>query len=119
MKLRSNVSKFISFKTEARILNCNLSILTAGRIMTAEGADSSDEEGGSAAKKMKTAQPMVPESVAANIPSMGAVPMSTSMLTSPFMGMNPMTHYLNASCRWNSFIIIANTIKTPLPFIRQ
>jgi len=62
--------------------------------MTAEGADSSDEEGGSAAKKMKTAQPMVPESVAANIPSMGAVPMSTSMLSSPFMGLNPMTHYL-------------------------
>lgn len=63
--------------------------------MTAEGADSSDEEGGSTAKKMKTAQPVVPESVAAaNISSMGAVPMSTSMLTSPFMGMNPMTHYL-------------------------
>ena len=44
---------------------------------------------------MKTAQPVIPESVAAaNISSMGAVPMSTSMLTSPFMGMNPMTHYL-------------------------
>ena len=60
--------------------------------MTAEGADSSDEEGGSAAKKMKTAQPMVPDSATANIP-MGAMPMP-SMLTSPFMGLNPMTHYL-------------------------
>nr|CAG4636370.1 EOG090X0A5X [Eubosmina coregoni]SVE69949.1 EOG090X0A5X [Eubosmina coregoni] len=64
----------------------------SGRIMTAEGADSSDEEGGSAAKKMKTAQPMVPDSATANIP-MGAMPMP-SMLTSPFMGLNPMTHYL-------------------------
>jgi len=65
----------------------------SGRIMTAEGADSSDEEGGSAAKKMKAVQPVVPDAAAANVPSMGAMQMP-SLLTSPFVGVNPMTHYL-------------------------
>nr|CAG4641894.1 EOG090X0A5X [Eurycercus lamellatus] len=72
----------------------NLFYFIAGRMMTAEGADSSDEEGGSSAKKMKTSQSQIPEATAsASVPPLGAMPM-TPMLASPFMGMNPMGHYL-------------------------
>ena len=59
--------------------------------MTAEGAESSDEEGGSSAKKFKTTQPPVPETpTVAPISSVQLAP----MLGSPFMGMGPMAHYL-------------------------
>lgn len=67
---------------------------SAGRMTTAQGADSSDEEGGSTAKKAKTMQPEIPvPTSSASIPPLGAMPMAP-MLASPFMGMNPMAHYL-------------------------
>nr|SVE89412.1 EOG090X0A5X [Daphnia sinensis] len=65
----------------------------AGRITTAAGADSSDEEGGSSAKRAKTAQPPGQESTGPSIPSLGSMPI-TPMLASPFMGMGPMNPYL-------------------------
>lgn len=65
----------------------------AGRITTAAGADSSDEEGGSSAKRAKTAQPSVQESSTPSIQSIGTMPI-TPMLASPFMGMGPMNPYL-------------------------
>nr|SVE84404.1 EOG090X0A5X [Daphnia pulex]SVE85645.1 EOG090X0A5X [Daphnia pulicaria] len=65
----------------------------AGRITTAAGADSSDEEGGSSAKRAKTAQPAVQESSTPSIQSIGTMPI-TPMLASPFMGMGPMNPYL-------------------------
>nr|SVE83212.1 EOG090X0A5X [Daphnia magna] len=65
----------------------------AGRITTAAGADSSDEEGGSSAKRVKTAQPAGQESTGPSIPSLGSMPI-TPMLASPFMGMGPMNPYL-------------------------
>nr|SVE82072.1 EOG090X0A5X [Daphnia magna] len=65
----------------------------AGRITTAAGADSSDEEGGSSAKRAKTAQPAGQESTGPSIPSIGSMPI-TPMLASPFMGMGPMNPYL-------------------------
>nr|SVE70572.1 EOG090X0A5X [Daphnia similis]SVE72456.1 EOG090X0A5X [Daphnia similis] len=66
---------------------------TAGRITTAAGADSSDDEGGSSAKRAKTAQPTGQESTGPSIPSLGSMPI-TPMLASPFMGMGPMNPYL-------------------------
>lgn len=61
--------------------------------MTAEGAESSDEEGGSSAKKIKTSQPPAPETSTANTSAVSSLPM-TPMLGSPFMAMGPMSHYL-------------------------
>nr|SVE73706.1 EOG090X0A5X [Daphnia atkinsoni] len=65
----------------------------AGRITTAAGADSSDEEGGSSVKRAKTVQPAGQESTGPSIPSLGSMPI-TPMLASPFMGMGPMNPYL-------------------------
>ncbi len=66
----------------------------AGKMATAEGADSSDEEGGSSAKKLKSGQADNQDPTSsASVPPLGAMPM-TPMLASPFMGMNPMAHYL-------------------------
>ena len=61
--------------------------------MTAEGAESSDEEGGSQAKRLKSGQPPVPDQIPNNIPPANQIPMAP-MLGSPFLGMGPMTHYL-------------------------
>nr|CAH0101030.1 unnamed protein product [Daphnia galeata] len=65
----------------------------AGRITTAAGADSSDEEGSSSAKRAKTTQPVVQESTTQSIQAIGTMPI-TPMLASPFMGMGPMNPYL-------------------------
>nr|CAG4644980.1 EOG090X0A5X [Leptodora kindtii] len=65
----------------------------SGKILTAEGAESSDEEGGSQAKRLKSGQPPVPDQIPNNIPPANQIPMAP-MLGSPFLGMGPMTHYL-------------------------
>lgn len=63
--------------------------------MTADGADSSDEEGSSKNKRLKTGQPEVPETTSsAGIPAMGAMPHMAPMLTAPFMNMGHVAPYL-------------------------
>lgn len=68
-------------------------MFTAGRITTAEGADSSDDEG-SSAKKLKTSTSGNSEAAAASVAPVGAVPLAAPILPSPFMAMNPMAPYL-------------------------
>nr|SVE77149.1 EOG090X0A5X [Daphnia lumholtzi]SVE77753.1 EOG090X0A5X [Daphnia lumholtzi]SVE78381.1 EOG090X0A5X [Daphnia lumholtzi]SVE79010.1 EOG090X0A5X [Daphnia lumholtzi] len=82
----------------------------AGRITTAAGADSSDEEGGSSAKRAKTAQPAGQEPTGPSIPSLGSMPI-TPMLASPFMGMGTMNPYLGHL----SIPMIGSVPQMPLP----
>nr|CAG4638613.1 EOG090X0A5X [Cyclestheria hislopi] len=63
------------------------------KFQTAEGAESSDEEGGPEAKKLKASQPAVQDQAASSTPTMGAIPMNPVM-GGPFMGMGAMTHYM-------------------------
>jgi len=78
---------------EAEIRDHEAQKQSGKKIMTAEGAESSDEEGGSSAKKIKTSQPPAPETSTANTSAVSSLPM-TPMLGSPFMAMGPMSHYL-------------------------
>jgi len=78
---------------EAEIRDHEAQKQSGKKIMTAEGAESSDEEGGSSAKRIKTSQPPAPEASTANTSAVGSIPM-TPMLGSPFMAMGPMSHYL-------------------------
>ena len=95
MKLKNNVSftKKGFLNLIAELSKCLKHISAGKKLLTAEGAESSDEEGGSSAKKLKTSQPPVPETSSANASSMGSIPMAP-MLGSPFMSMGPMSHYV-------------------------
>ena len=80
-----------SVKTLQSIHRCFF--IAGKKLQTAEGAESSDEEGGSRSKKLKTLHQTSGESSSSTAALRQPVP-SVQMLSSPFVGMGGMAHYL-------------------------